>query len=453
MTNNLPVKAENSRALAVRRHQNTTPSRSMRTPWRWGLFIIFSFFGLGGVISAMAPLSTAVTALGSVSTEGTVQTIQPLERGIVSKVLISEGEKVQAGQELLLLETTQTEGELDASLQRLRQAAAREERLIAEQQSRSDFVFRHVSLQDQNDPEVLRILQAETDLFQARIQTHSVRKSILRQRISQQNNQIKGLRTQLSGLVEQSRLLSPEVDNLENAATEGLVTRAQVLQAKRELAEVGGQIGQTEAEIARIQDTISETNIELSGLTASRLEEISQELTVAQTERRVAEETHFGLKDKLDKRTILAPISGLVMNLKQSSAGGVVTPGETMLEIVPVQTRTLVEVQVRPVDIDMVNEGQAASVLFSALPSSQAFPVDGTVSRISANVVIPQTQEPPHYLVQIEVSQRDLRDRLDGFEPVVGMPVQAFIEAGDRTLLDYIIAPATDLWRNALREQ
>ena len=424
----------------------------MRKPWRWALLVILAFFGLGGWISSIAPLSTAVTANGSVSTEGTVQTVQPSEAGIVRSVLVAEGDNIEKGQDLLLLESTQAEGELNSTLQRLRQLAAREERLLAEQRLTS-IKFNHWSLEERSNQEVKQFVRTETELFDSRLAVHSARQSILQQRISQLNNQVDGHRVRLSGLMERSSLITPEITNLEKALDEGLVPRSEVLRMQQQGAEVRSEIGQVQAEIARVQDTIAQFNIELVELNSERIEALSRELIDVQTNRRVAEEQYLALQDRISKRTIKAPVSGVVMNLKQSNPGSVVGPGEALLDIIPVQDRLIVDVQIRPVDIDMVYVGQPANVLFSALPSDASFPVDGTVTRISASVLTSPETNQSYYLAQIIVDEIHLRERLGEFNPVVGMPVQVFVEAGERTLLQYLISPIIDLWRNAMREE
>ena len=446
-TDDSPAKTAHADATA-----SSTARGSIVGPWRIGLVAIGLLFGVGGGLSAFAPLSTAVVADGAVASDGARRAAKPLESGVIGTISIREGDRVSAGQVVIELEDTRIRAEIAATRQQLRQAAAREARLLSERDGLDAPRFAHWSIDDVADPNVLSARRAEANLFNARGESYRTERAMLERRIAQLQAQEGGHAQRLEALERQSRYMAQEVSGVAQLVNKGLTRRSRLLELQRQQAQIDGQVGQARAEMARTAEQIGSARIEFSRLDAARLETLSADLAAAQTERLTAEETLVTLRDRLEKTKIRAIADGEVIALAQNAPGAVVEAGETLFEIVPEQTTLLIEARVRPADIEDVAVGKTTRISFSTLNLPDADNVIGAVDQVSGDVFATEGDQQPYYKVVVSVLEEELAEKLPGFQPIVGIPAQVFIKGEPQTVLQYLMKPVNRVVDQGMRE-
>ncbi|HIP78936.1 MAG TPA: HlyD family type I secretion periplasmic adaptor subunit, partial [Kiloniellaceae bacterium] len=311
----------------------------LRVTFWIGFAAILLFFGLGGGWSAMAPLSGAAIAPGVVSPEGSRQTVQHLEGGIIREIRVREGDEVDAGDTLVVLEDVAARAEAGALMSRLRTLAAREQRLEAERSGAKGVTFTHFSLQTTEDKEVQAVLSQQRDQFETRAANDESRKSILKQRSAQLEQQIAGARRQLAGTRRQAELIREEIKVAKYLVQRGYERKPRLLALQRAEAELVGTEGELVASIARSKEAIAETELEILSIRTERAEEVASELADARAQRIEVEKQIRESLDRLRRTEIPAPVGGTVIDLRYKTTGGVIGPGEAVLDIVPAEDK------------------------------------------------------------------------------------------------------------------
>jgi HlyD family secretion protein len=424
------------------------PDAMVRGPKRMGLTVmavfLVAFFGWG----AIAPLAGGAFAPGVISPDGSVRTVQHLEGGIVAELYVREGTEVAAGTPLVALARVAEEANVAALMEQRRARLAEAARLEAELHGRDSVDF---PSELAADPEGAAATLAEQRVFDARQAMLDARRDELRQQVQQLTEQITGFTAQVTSATDQLALIDEEIADKTRLLEQGLALKGDLLRLRRAAAEIGGFKGEYIAAIAQARQQIGQAEIQLLALDAERMQEVSQRATVVRTELGNIEQTLAAGRDILDRTVITAPIAGIVNNLRFRTQGGVIRPGEPILDIVPTEEKLVIDVLVNPTDIDLVEPGMNALVHLTALSNRSTPRLDGLVSRVSAERIIDEQTGAAHYNARVEVERSALVEIGDP-RLTVGMPAEVIIVSRERTMLNYLLQPLTDALRRAGRE-
>jgi HlyD family secretion protein/epimerase transport system membrane fusion protein len=422
--------------------------RHLRWPSRVGLlFVIFflvAFVGWG----TQVPLAGGAIAPAIISPDGDRKTIQHLEGGIISKLLVRDGDVVAPGQPLVVLEAVQPKAAFDMLTAQQWTLIAARSRLLAEQDGRAEVAF-PAEVLETTDPRLRALVEGQKRLFTDRLATHTARKSVLRQRIEQLNEQIKGLQAQVDSADVQLQLIAEELVGKEELRRKEMITKPEVLKLKRSVAEIEGRRGEYVGAIARARQQIGETELQILAADAERTDQVTTQLEQVRIELATVSEKLNSSADILQRTVIAAPLGGTIVNMRFKTEGGVLKPAEPILDIVPAEDMLLIDARVSPTDIDVVHVGLPAKVQLTAYSSRSVQRVNGTVRTVSADRLIDEGARQAYYLARIEVDRDEIRRLGPQVMLVSGMPADVLIITGERTMAEYLFQPFLDaIWRS-----
>jgi len=413
--------------------------------------IILFFFGGLVTWAALAPLDSAALAPGRVTVAGNRKTVQHLEGGIIKDLLVKEGDTVEGGQILIHIDDTQARARLEVLHSRYDKLLATEARLTAEQAFEKEVRFPDFLTVRRDQPQVAKILAAENALFEARRQSTAGRIHIFRKRIAQLKKEIAGLAAQIAAEDRQLALIEDERDSFEKLFERGVVGKTRLLRLKREEAKLIGERGDHLSLMAKARQRIGETELEIIDLKNSLLNQVAGGLRDTQAELLDVHERLKAAEDILVRTAIRAPLAGVVMGLNVHTEAGVIAPGQHLLDIVPEDDTLVIEAQVTPNDIDVVHAGLPAQVRLTAFKQRDTPLLDAELTRVSADSFTDERSGASYFLARVTIDAAELR-KLDGRELYPGMGAEVMINTGQRTAMDYILAPLTDSLRRAFRE-
>jgi HlyD family secretion protein len=421
----------------------------------------FSFIGvlavllvLGGVggWAALARIQGAVMAPGQMVVESTSKRIQHRDGGIVSKINVSNGDRVAAGQELLLMDDTEARAELGI-IETIRiEWLAKAGRLRAERDGSDRISFDTELLNRKSEPAIADVLRGQEQLFEAQNAALKGRQEQLNERVIQLQKQITGLEAQLASGKKQSDFIERELTGTRDLLEKGLVQMPRVLALEREAARLEGQQGQLVSEIARAQGQIAEIKLQMIQLSDDARTRTLAELREAEAKLQEFAERKIAIEARLKRTRITAPRNGVVHELAVHTIGGVVAPGETVMLVVPEEDELVIEARVRPQDIDQVYHGQGATLRFPNADAQLTPQMNGQVIQVSADLKQVDAQTPPYYSVRMKVDKGEL-PKLGDLELKPGMPVEAFIQTKPLSPMAYLMQPLTDQLNRAFRER
>lgn len=419
-----------------------------------GLGLALAGFGGFCAWAALTPLASAAVASGTITADSNRKAVQHLDGGIITAILVRDGDRVTAGQPLIRfddLEARSTVTLLDGQLCSL---LAQEARLLAERDGALSLAPIPPLAQRlaAGDPAVAEIVAGQERIFASRQASLEGRILVTRQRIAQLEAQIAGLEEQRKAGVRQLALIREETDAVADMVGKGLERKPRLLALMRQAVELEGGQGDLANRIAQAREGIAQAEQEILTLRDDRQSEVAADLRDVQIRRAETEEKLSSARIRLERRDLLAPEAGTVMALRRFASGAVVAPGETVLELVPLDDRLVVEARVSLTDIDVVHAGLPAKVVLSAFKSRTTPQLDGTVFRVSADAVTDERTGQPYYQARVAVDAGQL-DRLPDIHLLPGMPVETLIVTGERTLLHYLVQPIEDGFRKAFREE
>ncbi|MEZ9527132.1 HlyD family type I secretion periplasmic adaptor subunit [Enterovibrio norvegicus] len=415
-----------------------------------GVVLILGLFLTLIALSSLVAINGAVVAIGSIGVSGKPKVIQHLDGGVVKDILIEDGQYVAADDVLAILDSSLLDANLEIYRARLSSALSSKDRLLAEQANLKAVLFSKKSeLLDDFDIEL--DLKGQRDLFHARKELNEGKNSRIREKINQFQHQIRGVSGKISALLQQESLIKQEVTSLSILEDKGLIAENQLLNVKRGLAEVHGDLAERRAEISRIRNSINDAEIELLQEDRMRTEEIVSSLKEANSTIHELTQQIISTKNKLKRIEIVSPIDGYVHELAISTIGGVIKPGETMLQIVPDNTKKEVIVRVDPMSIDQVHIDQLVKVRFSSFNQNVVPELEGKIENISANTSIDEASGQSYYSVRVQVPNEELV-KLNGLDLISGMPVEAYIQTSKRTVIGYFTKPLTSHVLRAFNE-
>nr|WP_245432749.1 HlyD family type I secretion periplasmic adaptor subunit [Mesorhizobium loti] len=423
----------------------------VRTPARYGMALAYMFIVGGIVWSALAPMAEGATATGIVSPDGSRRTVQHLEGGIIKELKVRDGDLVRAGDQLVTLQSTQAAALYDLYLEQARTLEATQARLNAEQEDKSEIVFPS-DLLASADERARKIIAGQTLLFNQRRSSLDAQLQILDARKRQFEEQLSGLRAQVTSVDAQLALTEQEHSVKKSLVDKALLARSETLKLERSKAALDGDRGNFVGQIAEVEQKIGELDTQSMSLKATQSADIADQLEKARASYIDAAERLNASKDVLDRTVITAPVTGKIANLKFKTSGGVIGPGQAILDIVPTNEELLIDARVSPSDIDVVASGLQATVHLTAYSSRGMPRVTGTVKSVSADRVTDETTGQSYYLARVEVPQSELETLDEGVVMMPGMPAEVLIVTGKRTVLAYLMEPFMAAFRRGLRE-
>ena len=419
----------------------------------FGLTVASLFFVVGGGWAALAPISSAIIANGEVGPLSERQVIQHLEGGIVEQIRVANGDTVAAGDELVVLRAVSAQSDLTALQARQRSLLVEAARLTAERDGSGRISFAHEALRSDSDDSVAELKAAERKRFVARRNALANEVMIRERQIEQTGQEIAGLRNQIAQTQEQMTLISQEVAGVAELYEKKLVPVSRYLALKRARSELAGELSRLEAAIAASDSRVSEYELQILGLQRRREAEVEDRLAEVEANLAEVEATLTKSQDTLERTVLRAPSSGVVINLAVTGPGAVVRQGDTILELVPDDDDLVINIELQPTDIDSVQVGQSATVMFTGLPALDMQRLDGEVTWVAADSIEDQRTGLRSYQARIALAEGVADTLPETLNLTSGMPAQVFIHEGSQTLLQYTMKPLMGSFERAFREQ
>ncbi|MFZ5749517.1 MAG: HlyD family type I secretion periplasmic adaptor subunit [Pseudomonadota bacterium] len=395
-------------------------------------------------------ISGAVIAAGQTVVHGKPRVVQTLDGGEIAEILVRNGDRVTAGQVLLRLDPTLAKVNLDISRTRLAEALAQRARLEAEQLGLEAPVFTYPDLPFDR-PDTTLQEQGQREIFAARAEVLRGQRERLKETDSQVQAQIRGLEGQIKAVKEQLDLLAKDREKISGLVEQGLARQAQLSELQRSEADLTGRLAGLEADLSRSRTAIRDAELEtLQGERAFKESVVTElrEVTASIEELTLDIVNRTAQLGRMDLRS---PADGIVHQMQATTVGGVLAPGATILEVVPVGEGLDFELRLDPRAVDQVLPGQRAKVVFSGLPRHETPELHGQITAISPGVVTDPASGQHYYRVDLSIPPEELR-RLGDQELVPGMPVEAFLDTGEHSVMNYLLQPLTAEFRRAFRE-
>jgi HlyD family secretion protein len=407
--------------------------------------------GLGGWAST-AEISGALIAPGQIVVESNVKKVQHPTGGVVGEVLARDGDIVKAGDILVRLDDTVTKASLAIVTKNLDAQWARAARLEAEQRGLDKITFPPQLLTRINDADVKSLILSETKLFEVRVNGRTGQKAQLRERITQLNEEISGLSAQEKAKDQEIALVEKELAGVRDLYDKHLVQISRLTTLERDTARLNGERAQYIASRAQAKGKITETELQIIQVDKDMVSEVSKDLR--ETNDKIGEfvERKVTAEDQLRRVDIRAPQDGMVLQSTVHTVGGVITAGDAVMMIVPQADALSVEAKVNPQDIDKLQIGQKTLLRLSAFNQRTTPELNGVVTRVSPDVTTDQRTGQSYYTIRVSMAPEEIA-RLGDAKLIPGMPVEAFVQTGDRTLISYLMKPLSDQLMRAFREK
>lgn len=439
-----------SKAISTFDHNFDDMPTSDRGIRRLGLTIVFVTFGIFGTWAAFAPLSNAVHGSGVVTVQNYRKTVQHLEGGIVKELHARDGDLVKKGDPLIVLDESQLSAEYESTRNQLIVARYKEARLRAERDGLDAIPA--VEMEGTDSPRAGEALNGELQVFTARHNSLQGEISVNRERIEQMKQQIVGLNEMIRTKRGLEKSYSGEIKQLRELLAEGFVDNQRLLEQERRLDMLKTEVADHESTISKTKLQIGETELQIVQLKKKFDSDVANELSDVQAKVFDLQEKEAALRDRLSRVVIRAPESGMVLDMKVHTIGGVVSAATPLLDIVPEASELVVEAKVDPKDIDRLKLGKTADIRFSAFSAATTPVIEGNLVRISADRLTDEHSGDPYYLVRVKVSEDGMK-KLGNRKLQPGMPAEVLINAGERTMLEYLLKPASNMFAQSLIEE
>jgi HlyD family secretion protein len=415
------------------------------------ILVVVLAVGLGGWAST-AEISGALIAQGTVVVDSNVKKVQHPTGGVVGEVRVHDGDRVKAGDILIRLDETVTRANLSIVTKGLNELYARKARLAAERDSAATMAIPRELAGSLDNPDVKDAMDSERKLFELRRTARLGQKDQLQQRISQLQEQITGLTAQREAKDKELGFIDQELSGVRDLWQRNLVQLNRLTSLERDEAKAQGERGQLISSVAEAKGRISEIQLQILEIDQQFTSDVAKELRETDSKIGEAVERKVTAEDQLRRIDIRAPQDGVVFQSTASTVGGVITAGDQIMQIVPESDKLSVEVKVEPKDIDKVAFGQPVLLRFSAFNQRTTPELNGTVQRIAADTSNDQRTGQSYYVVRIDIDDGEVA-RLGSVRLTPGMPVETFIQTGERTLVSYLVKPLHDQLMRSFREK
>ena len=423
-------------------------------PIKLGFWVLVIGFGGFLLWSALAPLDEGVSAQASVAIETKRKTIQHLNGGVVHQVLVHEGQLVKAGEVLVELDEGVSKANFEAIRQNYMGQRAAESRLLAEQQGLGQIVFHSDLTNAKSDPLVQQHMQSQTILFLSRRSALAAEMQAAEENISGLKAQFDSVTQMLQNRKSQAQLQSQQLQSIKELSEAGYAPKNQVLQLEQSQSELRSTMADLQGNLNRLQRSIAEVEQRKLQRRGEYMKEVSQQLADVRREVEANQQKLKAVTEELDRTQIKSPVDGQVVGLTLGSVGGVVSPGQRLMDIVPVGESLLVDAKIPPHIIDKVKAGQNVEVRFSTFANSPQLVLGATLLSLSSDVIAEQTPMgvQSFYLARIQITPdgiKTLGKRV--IQP--GMPAEVLIKTGERSLLTYLLHPLTKRIAASMKEE
>jgi epimerase transport system membrane fusion protein len=417
-----------------------------------GWLIIALFFGGLGLWSIKAPLNGAVVAGGVVKVEGNRKSVQHLDGGIVKELRVSEGDHVNVGDVLLVLDDTQAKAEYEVLSEQYVVLRATEARLLTELANGAEMVMPQALAERRDDAYVESIWTGQLKQFQSRRAALDGQRKVIGEKIRQLQSQIDGAEAQVRAFTDQIESIRSEADSVAPLVEKMLLPRPRLLQLQRTAFGLEGQIADARANIAKFRQAIAEQELQIVQLGNERMAEVTKELHEVQARLLEVIPKRMNAEAVLGRMDIRSPYAGRVVGLNVFSVGGVIQRGEKILDIVPDEDSLTVEAQVAVEDISELHPDMRAELRLTAYQQRLLPPIHGEVVRVSADRLTDPRTNNPYYVVSVRPDRTEL-EKLPGIRLYPGMPATVTIPTEGRTAFDYIVGPLAMSFNKAFRQK
>lgn len=426
--------------------------RAFEHELRTGLRVLLVVGLLAGGWAVLVPLAGAVVVPGNLVVESNVKAIQHPTGGVVAEIPVHNGQRVAPGDLLLRLDATQAQASLQMVSKQLDEVRSRIARLTAERDGLAQLEVRAELSARAGEGSVKTLLASEESLFKARANARRSQMDLLQSRVSQLNEEIAGLDSQVDSKSKQLELIAGELSGVQELYDKRLVPLTRLTTLQRERARIEGERGQLSSAIAETKSKIGEAQLQIVRLDQDFRTDVVKELGENQGKEAELVERGVSARDLLDRIEIRSPTSGLIHQLSTHTIGGVIRAGDTIMEVVPDLESLQIEARLQPNDIDQVRMGQSAFIRFSAFNQRVTPQLAGTVSYVSADTSRDQQSNAPYFTIRVTIPEEERR-RLAGLQLVSGMPAEVFLQTGNRTMMSYLLKPITDQLQRAFVER
>lgn len=428
------------------------PEWSARKPVMLGLLGLLLLFGGFGLWAWTAKIAGAVVASGQVEVEQRRQVVQHPDGGVVSEILIHDGESVTTGQPLIRLDGTLLNTELAIVEGQYFEILARRGRLEAERSDKNELAFPDELVEfAAKRTDIKAMMDGQISLFTARLDTLKQSLGQLDKQAEQVEAQIEGVQAQSRALTQQRGFIAQELRDQRSLLEKGLAQAPRVLALEREAARLDGQIGEVTAMRARAQTQLAEIELNKLERTATRREEAETELRDLGYRELELAERRRALTEQVSRLEIRAPVSGVVQELQVTTPRSVIRPADPILYIIPQDRPLVVGAKVATINVDEIHPGQEVVLRFASFSSRTTPEIDGILTRVSPDTLVDQATHIPYYRAEVSIPPEQIA-KLKGLELVPGMPVEVYIQTGERSPLAYLLKPLTDYFARAFRE-
>jgi HlyD family secretion protein len=427
--------------------------RSIRAHLIVGLSLMLVLAGGFGGWASTVQISGALIAPGSVVVDSNVKKVQHPTGGVVGEVRVRDGDVVKAGDIVVRLDETVVKASLAIVVKTLNGLWARAARLEAEQRGLDKVKFPAQLADQAGDPEVRDVMASETKLFEVRVNGRAGQKSQLRERVWQLNEEIVGLTAQEQAKEKEISLVEKELVGVRQLYDQRLIQISRLTQLERDMARLTGERGQYIAARAQAKGKITETELQIIQVDKDVVSEVSKDLR--ETNDKIGEfvERKVTAEDQLRRIDIRAPQDGVVLQSTVHTVGGVITAGDAIMMVVPKADDLSVEAKVNPQDIDKLQIGQKTLLRLSAFNQRTTPELNGVVTRVSADVTADQRSGQTYYTIRVSMPPDEVARLGANVKIIPGMPVEAFVQTGDRTMMSYLMKPFSDQLMRSFRER
>lgn len=417
-----------------------------------GVTVVLILVGGVGGWAATTELSGALIAPGSIVVDSNIKKVQHPTGGVVGEVRVRDGDRVKAGDIVVRLDETVTRANLAIVSKGLIELRARKARLEAERDGAEEIRFPDELLTRNGDPDAAAAMASERKLFELRRTARVGQKSQLRQRVAQLQEEIGGLTAQQTAKAKEIGLIERELTGVRDLFQKNLVQINRLTSLEREATRLEGERGQLIASVAQSRGRISEHELQMLQIDQELSSEVARELRDVDGKIGEFVERKVTAEDQLKRIEIRAPQDGTVFQSNVHTVGGVITAGDTIMMIVPDAETLTVEARVNPQDIDQLHIGQKTLLRFTTFNQRTTPEIYGTVTRISADITTDARTGTSYYTIRLGMTPQEIA-RLGDVRLVPGMPVEAFVQTGQRTVMSYLTKPFYDQLTRAFREK
>lgn len=429
--------------------------RDMRGPTVFGASVLmFAVFGFG-VWASTAPIDGAVLTRGAFVATGQNKIVQHLEGGVIHEILVREGDVVTEGQPLIRLDDTAPRARLRRLLLRQSRLTAMEARLRAEAELAKKISFPQPLIDAASDADIRTIIVSQQLTFKARVDKLNSEISVLEQEKAAFAERMAGARLQHASVIDQISLIDEEIESKMILLNKGLIQKSEMLALKRAHSRLEGEAGRLSAEIGDIRERMVRAERQVARLENLQIKQAVEEFHDVESELQDVRERVRAAAEIVRRVEINAPVPGVVVRMGYHTPGGVIEPGKDILELLPVDEELIIEVNVRPQDIDSVSRGQSAYVRLSALNQRTTPMIPGKVIYVSADTLLDGQKSAfineEVYVARVQLD-REVVSKIPDYKPTPGMPAEVYIKTGERTFFKYLTQPIIDSMGRAFRE-